>query len=1099
MENSIEQSLGAVGLLSFSRRDPGPEVLAQEGQTTHTKGPSPLILRRPDIVAFLDDRPSPGISVDALALLKLVAQLGIEGWRWLEPALRRDYRRHLAKDFVKLGVDTSNIRTDDDFYRLADAYFAAAPTIKQKALQASPPRAKEPTTAAMQQAQRAALKDIASKLKLPIVWVDPSPSTAESSKKQEIENNVTGLIDAAKRPLPNGQNFPISNPNFNGVFKLPAPVAKVPTPKPATPTPKPATPKPQATGSTALPVARIQLLLDSLRDNKLGKFSTDAGFVKAQGAYKQIMKLWPKMTTAERLQIVDLACHPRSQKLADHWNALLSKPSSSEVRKQQNDVLNNMAKVDAFRKSVGAAPSFPQVGVLRKQVAQSVPARAANIPVTPTVKPADGRSIPKTTNNVNVPGITVQHTSAQQARPNEANQPKATFNLPPLPPEVQKALEKQLDKLSTILHKEAYQAYQNAQLGGAGLGGVGAGLSWPDFLEKWLKGQSTRILPSGPAWNFGFSDPQNNQLSAWLVGKWRELEKTHPKEAQAIATEHPKKGADGVSKLVIAALLLRDLHAKAEGKVANLNAPLTPKELREAQGVLQAQSSIPTSGDAASGLPATVTAPVGDSVPKNTIRDQAVDPGNNAANSVKASTAKLGEANSLADLPRVLARQEFDPTKGQMVNRYLDVSDKAGFNATDRSLLNKVFSDPGQKARFLAGDASLPRTELRLRTRLLSQVADISHKDAAGSVKFGLKLVDDKIADVRSMADLSQVNIGRAGADPVRFDLTKLTDNQRNTLQQLARDPVRWEAFSQGKFGSQGEAWLHNDLTNQMLKAQNQRPGYELRVISMRSPKNPAQFTSYVTEVFNPRIQTPAEIQTTFLRLLDQNPVYGQVGAKNAVDVASFSHGDRGYVFRTKSLEGNSAFATGVVDDKGNGLGYVGGISAPANLDGGVKGAGSALMVDLANVMKERGFKKLEAYAFDFGSKAANPSAGTLWNPLNADGRFTDSNLPNDRWVLDHLFNPYNTSTQADAAPSRKTGFYPSLPFREGQNQWRLDEEAPRPESMQTMSNGQFALPHPGFKIVKDLVLQEPHPNFSKPTRTTEKPPQVPGRLPPGP
>jgi len=151
------------------------------------------------------------------------------------------------------------------------------------------------------------------------------------------------------------------------------PVAEAPTPKLVTPKVQP---KAQAPGGTALPMARIQLLLDSLHSNKHGQFSTVAGFVQAQGDYKKIMQLWPKMTTAERLKIVDLACHPRSQKLTDQWNALARAVPSSQVRKQQNQVLDDMAKVDAFRKSARALPSFPQVGVLRKQVAQSAPAPA---------------------------------------------------------------------------------------------------------------------------------------------------------------------------------------------------------------------------------------------------------------------------------------------------------------------------------------------------------------------------------------------------------------------------------------------------------------------------------------------------------------------------------------------------------------------------------------------------------------------------------------------------------------------------------------------------------------------------------------------------
>jgi hypothetical protein len=221
----------------------------------------------------------------------------------------------------------------------------------------------------------------------------------------------------------------------------------------------------------------------------------------------------------------------------------------------------------------------------------------------------------------------------------------------------------------------------------------------------------------------------------------------------------------------------------------------------------------------------------------------------------------------------------------------------------------------------------------------------------------------------------------------------------------------------------------------------------------------------------------------TFGRLLQQNAVYGQVGAKTPEEAADLSHGAVGYVFRAYSLNGNGAFATGVVDDlarKGRpGVGYVGGISAPANLDGGIKGAGRALMVEIANVMRERGFEKLEALAFDYGDRAVNPSAGTLWTRPNANPRFTAENLPDDRHLLDHVLDPYSNPA-----------FYPGLPFREGEGPWRTQGRSTT--TMQELSGGELELPYPALHFEKVLKPDPPANGSNQPSRPPEEPPKVP-------
>ncbi len=295
--------------------------------------------------------------------------------------------------------------------------------------------------------------------------------------------------------------------------------------------------------------------------------------------------------------------------------------------------------------------------------------------------------------------------------------------------------------------------------------------------------------------------------------------------------------------------------------------------------------------------------------------------------------------------------------------------------------------------------------------------------------------------------DVVNVQVPNRGAGGEALKLTSnLPAAELKTLKEIWDNPTRRANFQAGKFENQNQASIHDKMVNQVLAAQNTRPGHELKVITIQSPKDASKFTSYQVEAIRSGYLTQQERQETFTALLNQSPLYREkLGAKTWQEVEKLSHGasPNSVVLRLRNLDGQGGLATTVIDDLGRiggkKVAYLGGVSSPTS----IKGGGSAVATAAADFAKSLGYDSMVGIAFDIeGVGGKNPTKGTLWNKKNGDQQLD----PRDRYISEY---------GPQSEPGRDGAFYRNLPVRPGDTQWSLSRD---PDIMKKLTGRQTSL-----------------------------------------
>jgi hypothetical protein len=279
----------------------------------------------------------------------------------------------------------------------------------------------------------------------------------------------------------------------------------------------------------------------------------------------------------------------------------------------------------------------------------------------------------------------------------------------------------------------------------------------------------------------------------------------------------------------------------------------------------------------------------------------------------------------------------------------------------------------------------------------------------------------------RDVVNVQVPNRG-AGGEPLKLT-SNLPSAELKTLKEIWDNPTRRANFQAGKFENQNQASIHDKMVNQVLAAQNTRPGHELKVITIQSPKDASKFTTYQVEAIRSGYLTQQERQETFTALLNQSPLYKEkLGAKNWEDVERLSHGSNpnSVVLRLRNVDGQGGMATTVIDDLGRiggkKVAYLGGVSNPA----GIKGGGVAIVTAASDIAKSMGYDSMVGIAFDIqGAGGSNSTKGTLWNTRNKIQELA----PKDRKTSEY---------GPQSEPGRDGAFYRNLPVRPGDTQWSL-------------------------------------------------------------